>query len=77
MTLIKVQDRADLCRDSSTGAIINTNNAARQAYLKNRQRINQQTADRQALERKVTTLDNRITAVETKLDLIIDLLSNR
>jgi len=60
---LKVEDREDLVRDSHSGAVLNTNLAAVQAYKARKNEIN-----------KVKSLENKIVSMETDLKDIKNLL---
>ena len=77
MGYIKVADRTGLYRDSSTGAIVNRDNAARENYLKRKQIVETQKQHQQAIDQQITRINNRIDSLESKLDVIVSLLSNR
>ena len=74
MSKIKVQDKPNLVRDSATGAILNLNNEERERFLQQRAiRRKKEEQTKQAFDR-IDTLDERVTAIESKLDLILNLL---
>jgi hypothetical protein len=61
---IKVENHPDLVRDSTSNAILNTDVAAFEAHLKQREKFN-----------KIDSLSNRMDSLEQQLDQIISLLS--
>jgi hypothetical protein len=67
MTYLKIEDAPDYVKDTNSGAVLNTNVRALEAYRKKR--------DKQAsLERKVASLENNINELKS---LIIAVLSER
>ena len=77
MTKIKVQDKPNLVRDSETGAIIYNNNEERERFLKQREaRKQKELLTKQAIER-VEDLDQRVNQIESKLDLILNILQKQ
>lgn len=75
MSYVKVNDHPGLVRDTSTGAIINTDqNKARQAVaFRNAQRArNHQIVD---INARVENLENVVNDINTKLDTLISVLS--
>lgn len=63
LSKLKVEDREDLIRDSYSGAVLNTNLGAVQAYKARKNEIN-----------KVKSLENKIVSMESDLKDIKNLL---
>ena len=63
---LKVEDSNDLVRDSETGAVVNVNNKALQAYKNQKkqfQKINQ-------VESRLDKIENLLLSLQDKLDRI-------
>lgn len=60
---IKIEDTPDLVKDINSGALLNTNVQALEAYRKRREKLN-----------KAEQLENRITTVENTLNELKSLL---
>jgi prefoldin subunit 5 len=60
---IKIEDTPDLVKDINSGALLNTNVQALEAYRKRREKLN-----------KTEQLENRITTVENTLNELKSLL---
>lgn len=65
MTHIKVEDDKDLVRDSSSGAILNTNRKALEDYKRSRNYKLQ-------MQDKVEVLEDRIKQLENLINIIIE-----
>lgn len=76
MSFIKVAGKQGLVRDSSTGAIINTDDQAREAYLAKRRAAEQQQLEKQMMQRQINQLENHVNDIDNKLNIIISLLKN-
>lgn len=61
--LVKVVDNPNLVRDTTSNAILNTNNEALQAYKLRKKQAN-----------KVDVLEGRLDMIEQKVDRLISLL---
>ena len=67
MSYLKIEDAPDYVKDTNSGAVLNTNVRALEAYRKKR--------DKQAaLERKVASLENNINEIKS---LLMAVLSER
>ncbi len=75
MSFIKVAGKQGLVRDSSTGAIINTDDNARLAYMQKRKAAVEQQLDNQNTKNRISQLENKVQAIDDKLNMIISLLS--
>ena len=67
MSLIPVEGRDGLFRDSSSGAIINKNKSDYQKYIANRERMNSDKQRIESLENKVDTLSSDINDIKNML----------
>lgn len=68
--LYKVKDNPDLVRDSSSNAILNTNQTALEAYKARKKQMNkiQETADRMnKFDERLTNIENLLIALTEKL----------
>jgi len=68
--LYKVKDNPDLVRDSSSNAILNTNQTALEAYKTRKKQMNkiQETADRMnKFDERLTNIENLLIALTEKL----------
>ena len=67
---IKIEDTPDLVKDINSGALLNTNVQALEAYRKRREKLN-----------KVDTLENRVASLEDTINelksLIIAVLAEK
>ena len=67
---IKIEDTPDLVKDINSGALLNTNVQALEAYRKRREKLN-----------KVDTLENKVASLEETINelksLIIAVLAER
>jgi len=64
---LKVEGHSDIIRDTSTQAIINTNtDALKKAKESKNSRLNE--------KQKLSNLENRVDALDDKLNLILELL---
>ena len=75
MSFIKVAGKQGLVRDRSTGAIINTDDNARLAYMQKRKAAVEQQLDNQNTKNRISQLENKVQAIDDKLNMIISLLS--
>jgi hypothetical protein len=64
MKTAKVENKEHLVRDLESKAVLNTNVSALKAHLKQRDQLN-----------KVDLLENKINNMESKIDLILRLLT--
>jgi hypothetical protein len=60
---IKIEDAPDLVKDTNSGAVLNTNVQALEAYRKRREKLN-----------KVDTLENRVASLEENINELKSLL---
>ena len=74
MSHIKVKDHDNWVRDSETGAIICTNNAARDAALARRRHLKQKDERVDNTIEKVEMLSQRVSNIETMLEKMLSLL---
>jgi hypothetical protein len=67
---LKIEDAPDLIKDMSSGAVLNTNVQALEAYRRRREKLN-----------KVDTLENKVASLEETINelksLIIAVLAER
>ena len=67
---LKIEDAPDLVKDTSSGAVLNTNVQALEAYRRRREKLN-----------KVDTLENRVASLEDTINelksLIIAVLAEK
>lgn len=66
MKTVKVENNQHLVRDMDTNAVLNTNISGLQAHLRQRDRLN-----------KIDDMEIKIDSLETKMDLILQLLQNK
>ena len=66
MKTVKVENNQHLVRDMDTNAVLNTNISRLQAHLRQRDRLN-----------KIDDMEIKIDSLETKMDLILQLLQNK
>ena len=74
MAILKVKNNSNLVRDSSTGAIINVNDAERQNVLARRAKQLKQNQQLEQTTKQIEELSFRVDNIESKLDCILDLL---
>lgn len=77
MSYIKVSNYPGLVRDSTTGAILNTDQSKVMVALQNRQRTKSQHQQVNDLENRVVNLETSVQTINSKLDSLIELLKNR
>lgn len=67
---LKIEDAPDLIKDTSSGAVLNTNVQALEAYRRRREKLN-----------KVDTLENKVASLEETINelksLVIAVLAER
>lgn len=67
---LKIEDAPDLVKDTSSGAVLNTNVQALEAYRKRREKLN-----------KVDTLENKVASLEDTINelksLVIAVLAEK
>ncbi len=76
MSFIKVQGKDHLVRDSKSGAIINTNETARQNYLNRQKQLQKEQLEKQQLYDEVDRLRDKVAKMDGKIDAILALLKN-
>ena len=64
---VKVEDAPDLVKDLSSGAVLNTNVQALQAYRKRREKLNKT----EQLEDRVTTIENTLNELKSLLVAVL------
>lgn len=70
---LKVEDREDLVRDSHSGAVLNTNLAAVQAYKARKNEINKM----KMLENKVSNMETDLKDIKTLLQRLVEGKNNQ
>lgn len=60
---LKIEDAPDLVKDTSSGAVLNTNVQALEAYRKRREKLN-----------KVDTLENKVASLEDTINELKSLI---
>jgi predicted nucleic acid-binding Zn-ribbon protein len=76
MSYTKVLGIDGLVRDNSSGAIINTNDKARAAYLAKRKAAEIQQLEKRNMQNQIAVLEQRVNDIDNKLDTIINILKN-
>lgn len=66
MKTAKVENKEHLVRDLDTKAVLNTNVGALKAHLKQREQL-----------KKVDLLETKMSTLESKLDMILQLLTDK
>jgi hypothetical protein len=71
MEHIKIENHPNLLRDQSTSAIINTNNTARDNYLKNYDRMKREKEEFENLKTQVSSLSSDMADIKSMLKLLV------
>jgi hypothetical protein len=64
---VKVENAPDLVKDLSSGAVLNTNVQALEAYRKRREKLNKT----EQLENRVTTIENTLNELKSLLIAVL------
>ena len=72
--LIPVEGMDGYFRDSSTGAIVNKNNLEFQAYVKNREKMNEEREKLNSLQTEVSSLKDDMSDIKSLLSNITSML---
>ena len=64
---VKVEDAPDLVKDLRSGAVLNTNVQALEAYRKRREKLNKT----EQLENRVTTIENTLNELKSLLVAVL------
>jgi len=72
MTLIPVEGKDGLFRDSRTNAIVNKNDHEYQSYITNRNKLNSEKEKMKELENKVESLSSDIGDIKNMLSTLLN-----
>jgi|TARA_B100001059_G_scaffold186839_1_gene188832 division protein CdvB (Snf7/Vps24/ESCRT-III family) len=72
MNLIPVENQDGLFRDSTTGAIVNTNKNEFETYITNRKRLSSEKERVNSLEEKVDDLKSDLDQIKSMLRSIVN-----
>lgn len=72
MTLIPVEGKDGLFRDSRTNAIVNKNDHEYQSYIANRNKLNSEKEKMKELENKVESLSSDIGDIKNMLSTLLN-----
>ena len=64
---LKIEDAPDLVKDTNSGAVLNTNVQALEAYRKRREKLNKT----EQLENRVTTIENTLNELKSLLIAVL------